>query len=197
MRFKKILTLYFVATGLSVFLNSAAHSATCAGVSMPDQIEQGGKTLVLNGMGLRLSRFLTFQLKVYAAGLYLSERSPDPTSILEEDQPRHIVLRFLRDVNERKIKRAMQKSFERNAGDLVEKLKGQIAEFQDAMTDLKAGQLLTFSYLPGEGTTVVLEGTKKAIIKGADFASALFSLWLGIPPNEELKVGLLGGGGCR
>ncbi|MGI9386025.1 MAG: chalcone isomerase family protein [Methyloligellaceae bacterium] len=174
-------------------MSTTANAATCAGIEMPDEIRRGGKTLVLNGMGLRLARFLAFQAKVYAAGLYLPKRSPNASSIINVDQPRIIALYFLRDVNEQRIRRSMQQSFERNAGNRIDRLRNQIAEFQNAIPDLKAGQLLIFSYLPDNGTTVTLEGTKKAVIKGAEFASALFSLWLGNPPNQELKVGLLGG----
>ena len=194
MRNLTLLTLWLAVTGISLLITAPAHSASGAGISMPDQMEQDGEKFILNGMGLRLSRFLAFKIKVYAAGLYLTKKSPDPEAIISDDQPRHIELRFLRDVNQRKIRNAMQKSFERNAGALIDTLKQRIEAFQDAMTDLKSGETLTFSYLPGKGTTVTLEGVKKAIIEGADFASALFSLWLANPPNSELKVGLLGGG---
>ncbi len=194
MRLQKTLVLWAAIAGFSVMPSRTAHSATCAGVTMPDEIEQSGTMLVLNGMGLRLSKFLAFQAKVYAAGLYLPVRSPDPASIIYDDQPRYIVLSFLRDVDQRKIRRAMQEAFERNAGKLIDQLRNQIVQFQNAMTDLKAGQILAFNYLPGKGTTVTLEGVPKAIIEGAEFASALFSLWLGNPPNQELKLGLLGAG---
>jgi len=33
----------------------------------------------------------------------------------------------------------------------------------------------------------------KGAIKGNDFAKAFFSIWLGDPPNPELKSGMLGG----
>ena len=193
MRILTHLTLWFALAGTSLLITAPAHSASCAGISMPNEIEKDGEKFILNGIGLRLSRFLAFKIKVYAAGLYLTKKSPDPETIISDDQPRHIELHFLRDVNQNKIRNAMQKSFERNAGELIDTLKVRIEAFKDAMTDLKTGQTLTFSYLPGKGTTVTLEGVKKAIIEGADFASALFSLWLANPPNSELKIGLLGG----
>jgi Chalcone isomerase-like len=40
---------------------------------------------------------------------------------------------------------------------------------------------------------VDVNGAVKGIIKGDDFAKAFFSIWLGEPPNPEVKSGLLGG----
>jgi Chalcone isomerase-like len=43
------------------------------------------------------------------------------------------------------------------------------------------------------GECVDVKGAAKGTIKGDDFAKAFFSIWLGDPPNPELKSGLLGG----
>ena len=61
------------------------------------------------------------------------------------------------------------------------------------MTDLKSGERLTFVYTPDTGVQVDVNGKVKGTIKGDDFAKAFLSLWLGDPPNPELKSGMLGG----
>jgi len=38
-----------------------------------------------------------------------------------------------------------------------------------------------------------VNGAAKGTIKGDDFGKALLSIWLGDPPNPEIKAGLLGG----
>ena len=59
--------------------------------------------------------------------------------------------------------------------------------------DIKSGQRMTFILKPGQGTQVDVNGAVKGTIKGEDFAKALLSIWLGDPPNPEIKSGLLGG----
>jgi hypothetical protein len=62
------------------------------------------------------------------------------------------------------------------------------------MSDVKTGQRLTFTRLPGTGVQVDVNGVVKGTIPGDDFARALLTIWLGAnPPNPEIKSGLLGG----
>src|SRR3989337_2459246 len=63
---------------------------------MPDQATVEGKTLVLNGMGLREATFL--KVAVYVAGLYLESKSADANAILGSSQVKRISMHFVRDV---------------------------------------------------------------------------------------------------
>jgi hypothetical protein len=169
---------------------SVAHAAECIGVTMPDQFELAGKSLVLNGLGTRLATML--KVKVYVAGLYLEQHSQDAPAILAADQPWHLALKFVRDVSKGEITDAWTDGFKKNAPEYAS-VAERVVTLNDSMTDLKNGSSLTFSYVPGAGTTVAIDGDRKTTIAGADFASALLSIWLGKPPNKEIKVGLLGG----
>jgi hypothetical protein len=49
------------------------------------------------------------------------------------------------------------------------------------------------TYLPGIGTELALNGRPMGVIEGADFAAAIFSLWLGENPyDRQFKSALLG-----
>jgi Chalcone isomerase-like len=183
-------TLRIVATALMLLHAAGLRAAECLGVTMPDQFELDGKTLLLNGLGARLATML--KVKVYVAGLYLEQRSNDAKVIIDSDQPRHLVLKFIRDVSKSEITDAWTDGFKKNAADYAS-LADRVATLNAAMTDLANGSTLSFSYVPGRGTNVDIDGTQKATISGADFASALIAIWLGKPPNKEVKVGLLGG----
>jgi len=180
-----------LVAGLLVVLSAPALAATCSGVTMPDSLENGDDRLVLNGMGVRLAPFLGFA--VYVAGLYLPERSTDPNVIIGQDQPRRMILHFVEDVNESSMKSGMQRSLAMNSSELTDTLIEPIKEFQAAMSGFKKGQIVAFDYLPGRGTIVTVDGETATQIEGANFATAWISMWLGKPPNEELKTGLLGG----
>jgi hypothetical protein len=176
---------------LMAILAGPASAATCSGVTMSESLKSGDSELVLNGMGVRLAPFLGFA--VYVAGLYLPQRMTDPQAIIGQDQPRRLILQFVEDVNESSMKSGMRRSLAMNAGELTETLKEPMAQFQAAMTGFKKGQIVVFDYLPERGTIVTVDGETATEIEGANFATAWISMWLGRPPNEELKVGLLGG----
>jgi hypothetical protein len=48
------------------------------------------------------------------------------------------------------------------------------------------------TYIPGRGTELALDGRPKGVIGGADFAAAVFAIWLGPKPlNKSFKAQLL------
>ena len=63
-------------------------AGTLAGVTLPDTVQVDGRTLVLDGLGLRKK----FGVKVYVAGLYLEHKSSDSSAILKADAPKRIVM---------------------------------------------------------------------------------------------------------
>ena len=52
---------------------------------------------------------------------------------------------------------------------------------------------MTFTYVPGKGTTLQVADKELADFEGKGFADAVFSIWLGSkPPSEDLRKGMLG-----
>jgi len=167
---------------------SDLHASSLAGVTLPDTVQAGGKTLVLNGMGLRTK----FVVKVYVAGLYLEQKSSDPSAILNADVPKRIVMHFLRDVSKKQLADAFDESFNNNAPDAKKSMKPDIDRLLDALEPVKDGNEMVFTYVPGTGTTLVTNGKEKLTIAGPEFSRVLFSVWLGPkPPNAGLKKGIL------
>src|SRR5262245_55406273 len=85
------------------------------GVRMPERIEESGKKLELNGMGLRTKTILA--IKVYVAGLYLEKRSTEAKSVISSEQGKRVQLVFLRSVDRSQVADAIEQGFARNAGD--------------------------------------------------------------------------------
>jgi hypothetical protein len=174
------------------FVGAPAFGADCLAVKVPDSVEAGGAALVLNGLGIRKATFLN--VKVYVAGLYLPQKSGDAEKIIGAKQPWQLVLRFVRDVDASDIRDAWEEGFEKNAGNKLATLQPRIKTLNARMVDFKEGQYLSFTDDPAKGVVVDVNGASGAAIEGADFASALLSIWLGRePPNEDIKSGLLGG----
>jgi len=182
-----------VAISLSALLvtfgiAASADAGTCGGVSMSDSKTLSGTTLQLNGMGIREATI--FSVDVYVAGLYVENKSSDGSTLAEADSKKQLILHFVRSVKKKKIVEAYRESFQKLAGGESGKLNRLLGWMQS--TD--EGEQHRYSYIPGEGLTVEIGGSKKGTIEGDQFASTFFKIWLGpSPPNEGLKTGLLGG----
>lgn len=160
-----------------------------AGVTLPDKVQVGGRTLLLNGLGLRKK----YMVKVYVAGLYLEQKSSDAAAIFKADTPKRIVMHFVRGVTKNQIVDGFNESFENNTPDAKQAMKTEIDQFSGALDSVKDGDEIFLTYVPGTGTTVSINAKEKVTIATPAFAQVLFSVWLGPkPPSAEMKEGLLG-----
>jgi hypothetical protein len=163
-----------------------------AGVSLPDQLTVQGRVLVLNGMGVREATLL--RVHVYVAGLYLEARSSDAARIIAAEETKRLVLSFVRDVGRDNLVTAWNEGFAKSGGPVSAGLRDRLATLNGWMVDVKRGDTLTFTQVPGKGIGVEIKGQAKGTLDGADFSRALWGIWLGDqPPNQKLKLGLLGG----
>jgi len=169
-------------------LNLPARAAELAGATLPDTLAAGEKTLKLNGLGLRKKAVF----KVYVGGLYLESPSKDASAILAADQAKAIRMHFLRDLTKAQLVEAFQEGFDANVKDGASQ-KAAFDRMLALVPDVKEGSTLTFTYLPGKGTTLSAGSKELGVFEGKGFADAVFAIWLGPkPPTEDLKKGLLG-----
>jgi hypothetical protein len=175
----------------SCLLCEAGLSREVGGLSLPESIKVGDKTLTLNGAGLRTKYIIG--VKVYVAGLYLESVSRDAAAVVSSEQVRRVQLTFLRALDREQITDAIGKGFERNSKEQMSALKARLEKLQGYIPDVAAGDKLEITYVPGKGTTLTVKGEEKGTIEGKDFSDALFSVWLGRDPvDEDLKKALLG-----
>jgi hypothetical protein len=74
-----------------------------------------------------------------------------------------------------------------------DKLDPQIQEMYKLYRDVAAGDRCAFMYIPGAGTSLLINGKRQGIVTGAEFAKAYFSIWFGEKPLDAgLKQQLLG-----
>lgn len=165
------------------------NAGSLAGITLPDTAQVGGKTLVLNGMGIRTK----YMVKVYVAGLYLEQKSSDSNAIINSNAPKEIVMKFLHGASKSQMTDAFDESFSNNTPDARKTMKADIDRLLAALDAVKAGDEMTFSYVPGTGLSLAINGQNKVTIADPAFAPVLFSVWFGPkPPNADLKKGMLG-----
>ena len=188
MLLKRSLVLIGAATLLAPALVRARE---CLGVNFPEQVSVAGAPLVLNGLGLRQATL--FKVNVYVAALYLPRPTTDANAILSGSVPYEMQLHFVRNVGAADIAKGWVEGFQRNRQGAQVASDERAATLRGWMTDIKSGESMKFSFQPGTGLEVSVSGNVKGTIRGDDFGRTFLSIWLGLPPNPEIKVGLLGG----
>ena len=164
-------------------------AGTLAGVNVPEQTTVNGKTLVLNGLGMRTATFL--KVKVYVIGLYLESKSSDAKVIIKSNQVKRIEMHFVHDVTAKELRDGWSEAFESNYPD-VSSIKGEISKFNASMRDVKSGDSIVVEFY-GDKVDVLVNGEKTDSVSGSAFQQAVLAIWLGPePPNEDLKAGILG-----
>lgn len=175
---------------LAVAAVSVASAREVAGVTLPDTATVDGKTLKLNGAGLRTKMVF----KVYVAGLYLETPSKQAATVVSSDQVKRVQLSILRSLDRSKITEAISEGFEKNSKPQLPTLKARLDRLNAMILDVEKGDQILLTYVPGKGTVVSAKNVEKGVIEGKDFADALFSVWLGANPVQpDLMKALLGG----
>jgi len=178
-----------LAAALATSIATTALAKEIAGVKVADTTTLAGKTLPLNGAGLRSKLFI----KVYVGALYLEQRSSDPAAILAADQAWLVSMTFKRNVEKEKIIGAFKEGFENNSRAGLASLLPGLATFEAALKDLKEGDVMVITYVPGAGATLVAPGGAAVTVEGKPFADALLRNWIGEKPADgDLKKGMLG-----
>ena len=157
------------------------------GVTMPDEIKVGESSLKLNGMGIRKAMSI---FDVYVAGLYVATPSKDADEILKATTPKKLVMHFKRFVEKSKLKDAWQEGFEKNA-DKEYSFRTDMLKLNDQMSHVQANDEITYTFFP-DHADIVVKDKPVLTIQGAEFSKTLLKVFIGNPPDQDLKKGLLG-----
>lgn len=183
---KRLLIIILAA----LLVSSLAVAKEIGGVQLPDSLMAGEDTLLLNGAGLRKKLFI----KVYAGGLYLTQKNQDPQKIIEADEAMAIRMHFIYDgVSSEKLIDTWNEGFNKATNGNIFPIKKEIDEFNSFFTqEAKKNDIYDIIYNPGQGVRVFMKGMLMGTITGLDFKKALFCIWLGKKPADTgLKKGML------
>jgi len=169
----------------------AAGAASLAGVNLPDKAEVKGQSLTLNGIALRTKFFI----KVYVAGLYLGQKEKSAAKILAADSPRRQVMHFLYGVSKSQMCDAWNDGLSANTPNAPAEVKKGFTTLCGWMEPIEKGKELVLTYVPGEGTSVEVNGKLKGTLPGKPTGDAILSTWIGPNPDpgQDFKKALLRG----
>lgn len=182
------------ALSLVVLTMPASAATEVGGVKYDDTAKVANQELKLNGAGIRYKAIF----KVYAVGLYLSDKKATVADVLAATGARRTQIVMLRDVTNEEFGAGFMGGVQKNT-DRVEKAKLinqllKLGELFSTVPELKKGDTLTTDWVPGVGTVFQLNGKKIAEpMPDIAFYNAILRIWLGEKPiDAKLKHALLG-----
>jgi hypothetical protein len=176
---------------LAVFmLSSLCYAMEISGVNIPESFRAGEEELILNGAGVRSKLFI----KLYVGGLYLQQKSNDPATIIEGNEPMAIKLHIISSmITGEKMENATREGFSNATNGNTLPIKDQIESFISVFKEIKEDDIYDLVYLPGKGTEVYKNAEYHSMIEGLSFKKALFGIWFcDKPAQKSLKNDMLG-----
>jgi len=167
----------------------SAGTITISGVVMDKTVHIDGYSCDLIGAGLLRYRTV---FKAYVAALYLGKKHT--SSDLFKDIPKSLVIEYFHGIAAQGFISATQQGFMNNLSkDQLEAINERAKILYSLYRDVMPRDRYSFSYIPGIGSQIALNGKVLGTINGLDFSNAMLSIWLGPNPlDQNLKKALLG-----
>lgn len=156
---------------------------------LADRISAGTGELAIRGGGtLRWNRLFA----IYDAGLWIDATRPDAGPL--DDVAKRLEFRYRRSIAASDLAKATSSTLGSGLPEAErEALRPRLERLNALYRDVVEHDALVFTYLPGTGTSVEIGGAVVDTIPGADFAHALFAIWLGPDPvDSRFRTALLG-----
>nr|WP_315193995.1 chalcone isomerase family protein [uncultured Aquabacterium sp.] len=188
------LSALMTAAALTLGHMTLAHAVDVQGAKIEDTATVAGKTLVLNGAGARIKAVF----KVYAVGLYLTEKKSTTPEVLALGGPKRFKIVALRELTSDEFGQAFLTGINKNLEkDEKSRYVNQLVKFGDLFTEfegIKKGDVIIGDYNPANGTTIFLNGKQLGSpLPDVGFYNAILRIWIGANPADNLlKPMLLG-----
>jgi len=175
-------------TFLLIIIAFPLYAAEVAGIQYRDSFLVDNTKLRLTGVGLL--RYWGF--KAYTGAFYLEEGTP--VKDVFTDRAKRIELEYFRPIKGEDFGPATNKSIAKNVDSKTfDRLRPRIDYHNSLYEDVRPGDRYSLTYVPGKGTELARNGEPKGLTEGADFAAAVFSIWLGPKPiSDSFKQQILG-----
>jgi hypothetical protein len=172
-------------------ISSPAQAVELDGAQVPDTIQVGGKTLYLNGYGIRTWSIL--RIHIYAASLYVEHLSTDPNEIIESPETKLLSVRFARAISAGQAREAWRKALANNCVAPCHLDPQDVESFLAQVPAMTPGEYFHLQFSRNTAT-VSADGQQIGVISRPQFANAVLATFLGPhPASPALRHELLTG----
>ncbi|WP_299807271.1 chalcone isomerase family protein [uncultured Shewanella sp.] len=189
----KSLSTLLLATSVlatSMLVSSALQAKEVSGVQLDDSVQLDGKTLVLNGAGVRSKFFID----LYVGSLYVPTNLDSAQAVI--DAPSSAVRLNITSgmITADKMKDAINQGFDDATDGNTAPIAAKIEQFMGLFSaEIVEGDQFTLLADKATGVTAYKNGQAQATIAGEDFRQAVLKIWLGKEPAQDsLKEAMLG-----
>ena len=193
-RLRSIVTILSVQCALILIVQLPSRHAALAAefehLQVPDTLQVDGKTLHLNGYGLRT--FSILGIHIYVASLYLEHLSSDPAEIIRSPETKLLTVRFERNVSEDQARQAWRDGFANNCVAPCHLAPQDVEQFLAEVPAMHEGDNYSLLFMHNTAT-VMVSGRTIGTIASPQFAEAVLATFLGPrPASPALRQELLG-----
>ncbi|MCY1044647.1 chalcone isomerase family protein [Corallococcus sp. bb12-1] len=166
------------ALGMLLLVGGVAQAGQAGGVNMPDSLQVEGRTLALTHMELKKKLFFN----IYVWSLYMEEEPTCFKQAVASNSLKRLHFRFLRTITKDQLVGSFREGLRQNPAMREDALNQSLEKLLSSLHDVRKGDDLVLTYLPGSGLHVSGGASGGVHIPGKPFADALFSSWLNTHP---------------
>lgn len=182
---------FIVGSFLFIFITGNVYAGVTMidGTGFANTIEMKKNRLHLKGAALL--RYLLF-IDAYAGALYLPKGVEGSQAL--DDIMKQLELEYRVAISADDFAKAtLQKIQESTSSDVFKRLLPKIKSLNRLYRNVVPGDRYALAYIPGEGTHLIYNTISLGTIEGAEFATALFGIWIGDNPiDKNFRDKLLG-----
>ena len=153
-------------------------AAEIEGITFPERAENRGTAFTLHNVSLLRWKIV---FKAYVAAIY-----HDTTAArfeLASDTPKRLTINYFYSFTPEQFAQATLDGVALNRTPAqVTALRPRIDQFNQLYRAVQPNDQYALTYIPGKGTELALNGKALGAVEGADFAAAMFDIWLGPNP---------------
>lgn len=193
---RRVLVAGLICAGSVLVLGSgSAQAARLEGQNFDNTTALAGRTLRLNGVGLRGVAWI----KAFVAGLYLTAPSKDGNQILSMPGPKRLRLKIMLEAPSRELSKSLQSRASKEPEAVRQAMGARVKALSaliDGLDKVRPGDVLDLDYLPDVGVQLRYNDQNVGQpVEGEDLYRVVLKIFVGDRPvDKRMKEGLLRGG---
>lgn len=193
---RRVLVAGLICAGSVLVMGvGSAHAARLEGQNFDNTAALAGRTLRLNGVGLRGVAWI----KAFVAGLYLTAPSKDGNQILSMPGPKRLRLKIMLEAPSRELSKSLQSRASKEPEAVRQAMSARVNALSaliDGLNKVRPGDVLDLDYVPDVGVQLRYNDQNVGKpVEGEDLYRVVLKIFVGERPvDKRMKEGLLRGG---